>query len=62
MSHEQHPSIEQYRLAGHAIRLAGGEIHGQMNLSDTETAELIACQSVGSAEETGTIFVEDEWK
>ena len=39
-----------------------GEIHGQMNLSDTEPAELIACQSVGSFEETGTIFVEKEWK
>jgi len=39
-----------------------GEIHGQMNLSDTEPAELLACQSVGSIEETGTVFVEDEWK
>ena len=38
-----------------------GEIHGQMNLSNTEPAELIAIQNVGSKEETGTIFVERAW-
>ena len=39
-----------------------GEIHGQMNLSDTEPAELIACQMVGSKEDAGTIFVEPPWE
>ena len=48
--------------AGDFFYFPKGEIHGQMNLSDTEPAELIACQMVGSKEEAGTIFVEPPWE
>jgi uncharacterized RmlC-like cupin family protein len=48
--------------AGDFFYFPKGEIHGQMNLSDTEPAELIACQMVGSKEETGTVFVEPPWE
>ena len=48
--------------AGDFFYFPKGEIHGQMNLSDTEPAELIACQMVGSKEEAGTIYVEKVWE
>lgn len=48
---------------GDFVYVPRGEIHGLMNLSDTEPAELIATYcDVGSLEESGTIFVEPEWK
>ena len=40
-----------------------GEIHGLMNLSNTEPAELVATyNSVGTLEEAQTVFLEPLWK
>ena len=48
---------------GDFIFVPQGEIHGLMNLSQTEPAELIATyDQVGTLEESGTIFVEPVWK
>ncbi len=38
-----------------------GVIHGLMNLSDTEPAELISCYSVGHRKDAGTVFIEPRW-
>jgi quercetin dioxygenase-like cupin family protein len=48
---------------GDFIFVPKGEIHGLMNLSQTEAAELIATyDQVGTLEESGTVFVEPVWK
>lgn len=40
-----------------------GEVHGLLNLSNTEPVELISTyNSVGSKEEAGTVFVEPPWE
>ena len=47
---------------GDFVYVPRGEIHGLMNLSDTEPAELVATYcDVGSVEESGTIYVEPPW-
>ena len=49
--------------AGDFIFTPRGEIHGLMNLSDTEEAELVSSyNSVGSKEEAETVFIEPVWK
>lgn len=52
--------IEEYiGEAGDFFYYPRGVIHGLMNISETETAEMIACYGgVGSIEESGTVFVE----
>ena len=49
--------------AGDFIFTPRGQIHGLMNLSDTEEAELVSSyNSVGSKEEAETVFIEPVWK
>ena len=47
---------------GDFVFIPQGEIHGLMNLSDTEPAQIGACfGGVGSEDEAETIFVEPPW-
>jgi len=49
--------------AGDFVYVPRGEIHGLMNLSNTESAELVvAVNSAGSTEEAGTMYMEPVWK
>jgi uncharacterized RmlC-like cupin family protein len=49
--------------AGDFVYISQGEIHGLMNLSDTEPAEVLSSYSgVGSFDEAKTIFVEPPHK
>jgi uncharacterized RmlC-like cupin family protein len=44
---------------GDFIFIPQGEIHGTINLSDTETSELVFCYTgVNSKEEAGTIYID----
>lgn len=57
--HEIEESIAE---AGDFIFVPTGIIHGFMNLSDTEPAEVITAKpSVGNDSQEGTIFVEPPW-
>lgn len=48
---------------GDFVFVPKGEIHGAMNLSESDTAELVFCYTgVSSKEEARTIFVEPPWK
>jgi len=58
-----HEMEEYIGEAGDFFYYPRGVIHGLMNLSDTETAEMIACYGgVSSWEDAGTVFVEPPWK
>jgi quercetin dioxygenase-like cupin family protein len=58
-----HEMEEVIAEEGDFVFVPQGEIHGFMNLSDTETAEVISTyDEVGTLEESGTIFVEPVWK
>jgi uncharacterized RmlC-like cupin family protein len=58
-----HEMKEYIGEAGDFFYYPRGVIHGLMNLSDTETAEIIACHGgVSQVDETGTVFVEPPWK
>ena len=58
-SHEQ---IEAIAEAGDFIFIPQGEIHGLMNVSDTEPAEIVTCYGgAGSKDEAQTVFVEPPW-
>ena len=49
--------------AGDFVYIPHGEIHGFINLSKKETAELIAVYGeVGSKEEAQTVYIEKPWK
>ena len=49
--------------AGDFIFVPRGEIHGLINLSNTEPAEAVAtANSAGSTEEGGTMYMEPVWK
>ena len=49
--------------AGDFVFVPRGEIHGLINLSNTESAELVATyNSVGTTEEAQTMFIEPAWK
>jgi uncharacterized RmlC-like cupin family protein len=56
------PPIQQQEAVveeGDFVFIPQGEIHGLMNLSDAEPAELVSCYcGAGSFEEAQTIFVE----
>ena len=57
--HEMEETIAE---AGDFIFAPAGVIHGFMNLSDTENAELVATKnSVSEDSQEGTIFVEPSW-
>ena len=44
---------------GDFIFIPKGEIHGSMNVSDTEPSEMVACYiGVNSPDETGIVFVD----
>jgi uncharacterized RmlC-like cupin family protein len=48
---------------GDFVFVPRGEIHGLINLSNTESAELVATyNSVGTTQEAQTIFIEPVWK
>jgi uncharacterized RmlC-like cupin family protein len=48
--------------AGDFVYIAQGEIHGLMNLSDTEPAEILTCYGgVSNWEEAETVFMEPPW-
>jgi uncharacterized RmlC-like cupin family protein len=54
-----HQMEEYIGEAGDFFYYPRGVIHGLENLSDTETAEMIACYGgVGSIGESGTVFVD----
>jgi uncharacterized RmlC-like cupin family protein len=49
--------------AGDFVYVPRGEIHGLINLSNTEPAEAVAtANSAGSTEEGGTMYIEPVWK
>ena len=49
--------------AGDFVFVPRGEIHGLINLSDTEPAEIVSSyNSAGGTEEAETVFVESVWK
>ena len=57
-----HEIEETTAEAGDFIFAPAGVIHGFMNLSDTEDAELVATKnSVSEDSQEGTIFVEPSW-
>ena len=57
-----HEMEETTAEAGDFIFAPAGVIHGFMNLSDTEDAELVATKnSVSEDSQEGTIFVEPSW-
>lgn len=59
-SHEQQEYVVE---AGDFIYVPRGEIHGSMNLSDTEPVEVIFCYiGVGSKDEAKTIKKEPPWE
>ena len=48
--------------AGEFLYLEPGDIHGLVNTSDTEEAEIIFTYSgVASKDIAGTVFVEERW-
>ena len=48
---------------GDFIFIPKGEIHGSMNISDSEPSEMVACYiGVGSPDETGIVFVDPRKK
>jgi uncharacterized RmlC-like cupin family protein len=58
-----HDSEEVIVEAGDFAFVPAGVIHGLMNLSDTEEAELVATYGgVGSKEEAGVELVEPRWR
>jgi uncharacterized RmlC-like cupin family protein len=58
--HEQEEVVVQ---AGDYAFVPQGVIHGLMNLSNTESAELVGCTGgAASWEEAETVFVEPPWK
>ena len=58
-----HEMQEVIAEEGDFVFVPRGEIHGFMNLSKTESAEVIATyDDVGTLEESQTIFVEPVWK
>jgi uncharacterized RmlC-like cupin family protein len=58
-----HEMKEYVAEPGDFIYVPKGEIHGSMNLSDTEPCEVIFCYiGVGSKEEAKTIKVEPPWE
>jgi quercetin dioxygenase-like cupin family protein len=58
-SHNQQEDIVE---AGDFIYIPQGEIHGLINLSDSETVELVSCYGgVASWEEAQTVFIEPPW-
>jgi uncharacterized RmlC-like cupin family protein len=56
--HEMEEAIAE---PGDFAFVPAGVIHGLMNLSDTEPAELISCYSVGHRKDAGTVFIEPRW-
>jgi uncharacterized RmlC-like cupin family protein len=60
------PEYEQEEVvveAGDYVFVPQGVIHGLINLSDTEAAELVGCTGgAASFEEAETVFVEPPWK
>ncbi len=49
--------------AGDFVYIPHGEIHGFMNMSKTETAELIAVYGgVGKKEDAQTVYIEKPWE
>ena len=58
--HEQEEVIVE---AGDYVFVPQGVIHGLLNLSNTESAELVGCTAgAASWEEAETVFVEPLWK
>lgn len=58
--HEMEEAIAE---VGDFVFVPRGEIHGLVNLSNTESAELVATyNSVGTTQEAQTIFIEPAWK
>jgi uncharacterized RmlC-like cupin family protein len=58
--HEMEEAIAE---AGDFVFVPRGEIHGLINLSNTEAAEIVSSyNSVGTPEEAQTVFVEPVWK
>ena len=57
-----HELKETIVKAGDFVYIPHGEIHGFMNMSKKETAELIAVYGeVGSKEEAQTLYIEKPW-
>lgn len=58
-----HAQQESVAEAGDFVYIPKGEIHGFMNLSTTDTAELIAVYGeVGWKEEAQTVYIEKPWE
>ena len=58
-----HEMREVVAEAGDFLFVPRGEIHGLVNVSNTESAELVATyNSVGSLEEAQTVYMEPVWK
>lgn len=57
-----HEMEETTAEAGDFVFVPAGAIHGLMNLSNTEPAEIISTKNnVSHAEQEGTMFVEPRW-
>src|SRR4030042_3746060 len=58
-----HDMTEAVAEAGDFVFVPRGEIHGLMNLSNSESAEIVATyNSVGTLEEAQTVYLEPVWK
>ena len=58
-----HEAKEEILEAGEFFFVPKGEIHGLMNLSETETAEMVSAYGgAGSFKEAKTVFVEPSWE
>jgi uncharacterized RmlC-like cupin family protein len=58
-----HEAKEEVLEAGEFFFVPKGEIHGLMNLSDTEPAEMVSAYGgAGSFQEAKTVFVEPSWE
>jgi uncharacterized RmlC-like cupin family protein len=58
-----HEMVEIIAEEGDFVFIPQGEIHGFMNLSSTESAQIVASyNSAGTGEEAGTVDIEPVWK